>query len=60
MLTLLSRVATLLRDIVSGRRRLAKYGDPEAHRHRHNRDANLANHHIPMPPQMPGNLPSGM
>ncbi len=52
MKTLFSRATLLMRDIVSGRRRLEKYGDPEAHRYRHNRDANLAHHYIPAP-QMP-------
>ncbi|MGW2741084.1 hypothetical protein [Streptomyces sp. NPDC001450] len=37
---------TFIRDIVSGRRLLAKYGDPEAHR-RHDRDAGLARHYVP-------------
>ncbi|MFI1760844.1 hypothetical protein ACH41H_02030 [Streptomyces sp. NPDC020800] len=59
MKALFERAVTLMRDIVSGRQRLKTYGDPEAHRHRHNRDANLANHHIPAP-QMPMNGPGGL
>ncbi|UXY39315.1 hypothetical protein [Streptomyces albidocamelliae] len=56
----LSRAVTALRDAVSGRSRLAKYGAPEAHRHRHHRDVDLANHYIPTAPQVLGNLPTGM
>ncbi|MFJ9818561.1 hypothetical protein ACIRU3_25540 [Streptomyces sp. NPDC101151] len=48
MNALLTQAATFIRDTVSGRRRLTKYGDPEAHRRpRHDRDAGLANHYIP-------------
>ncbi|MCS0605207.1 hypothetical protein NX794_28940 [Streptomyces sp. LP11] len=61
MKSLLGRVVTRVRDVVSGRQDVKEYGDPEAHRHGpHNRDANLARHYIPTPPQVPGNLPSGM
>ncbi|MFJ7146976.1 hypothetical protein ACIQVT_02060 [Streptomyces sp. NPDC100445] len=58
MKTSLGRVITRVRDVVSGRRDLKRYGDPEAHRHGpHNRDAHLAYHHIPAP-LLPGNFPS--
>ncbi|MET8451678.1 hypothetical protein [Streptomyces sp. NPDC005209] len=59
MKTMFSRAATRLRDIVSGRRRLKEYGYPEAHRHSHNRDANLAHHYRPTS-QLPINGPGGM
>ncbi|WP_225823745.1 hypothetical protein [Streptomyces naphthomycinicus] len=47
MKTLLARAATLIGDVVSGRRRLRTYGDPEAHRRPHHRDAGLAYHYVP-------------
>jgi hypothetical protein len=60
MKTMLVRTARLLRDTVSGRRRLERYGHPEAHRHQHNRDAGLAHHYIPTTPQVPVSGPGGM
>ncbi|AZQ32278.1 hypothetical protein EJ357_01360 [Streptomyces cyaneochromogenes] len=61
METLLDRVVMRVRDVVSGRQVLKKYGAPEAHRHGpHNRDANLAHHYIPTPPAAPMNLTTGM
>ncbi|MEU6587845.1 hypothetical protein ABZ923_01170 [Streptomyces sp. NPDC046881] len=53
MKTLLSRASAIVRDTVSGRRRLRTYDHPEAHRHRHNRDAGLAHDYIPTAPQIP-------
>ncbi|ARP68598.1 hypothetical protein LK07_01115 [Streptomyces pluripotens] len=49
----LTRAAALLRDVVSGRRRVEKYSHAEAHRNHHNRDAGLAHHYIPTAPQLP-------
>ncbi|QTE02953.1 hypothetical protein [Streptomyces cyanogenus] len=61
MKTLLGRVVTHVRDIVSGRQDLKEYGDPEAHRHGpYNRDANLARHYVRTPPPVPMNFSSGM
>ncbi|GGW55131.1 hypothetical protein GCM10010503_35180 [Streptomyces lucensis JCM 4490] len=59
MKVLLSRAAGAVRDVVSGRQRLEKYGDPQA-RYTHNRDADLARHYIPTAPQIPVSGPGGM
>lgn len=48
MKNLLTRTVTLIRDTLSGRRRLARYGDPEAHRRgAYNPDSAIVNHYIP-------------
>ncbi|MEU7410264.1 hypothetical protein AB0B40_13230 [Streptomyces sp. NPDC042638] len=61
MQTLLTRGISVVRDIVSGRRRLRKYGHPDAHRPaHHHRDAHLAHHHIPTGQQIPASGPGGM
>ncbi|MFF9765341.1 hypothetical protein ACIGXF_20600 [Streptomyces sp. NPDC053086] len=61
MRTLLTRGTNLVRDIVSGRRRLRKYDHPEAHRlGHHNRDARLAYHYIPTAQQIPVSGPGGL
>ncbi|MET9452049.1 hypothetical protein [Streptomyces cinerochromogenes] len=60
MKTLLNRATMLVRDTVSGRRRLRRYADPEAHRRNHHRDAHLARHYIPTAQQIPITLSSGM
>ncbi|WP_405591193.1 hypothetical protein [Streptomyces sp. NBC_01190] len=53
---LLTRTVTLIRDTMSGRRRLARYQDPEAHRRAaHNPDLAIVKHYIPGP----GNPPRG-
>ncbi|MEE4545035.1 hypothetical protein V2S66_24090 [Streptomyces sp. V4-01] len=52
----LSRKGSRLLDLVSQRRRMAKYTDPEAHRRvAQDRDALLPYHHTrtPMPPTGP-------
>ncbi|MFF4041333.1 hypothetical protein [Streptomyces sp. NPDC001816] len=55
----MTTLLTFIRDIVSGRRLLAKYGDPEAHRRSHDRDAGLARHYIPAQ-QFPTSGPGGL
>ncbi|MET8766770.1 hypothetical protein [Streptomyces sp. NPDC004658] len=61
MKTLLGRVVTRVRDVVSGRRDVEEYGDPEARRHGpRNRDAHLARHYVPTPPPVPTDFSSGM
>jgi hypothetical protein len=54
MKSLLGRAFTWLRDTVSGRRRLARYNHPAAHRHSEpNRDAGIAEHYRPTNNQLP-------
>ncbi|GGS93845.1 hypothetical protein [Streptomyces cinerochromogenes] len=60
MKTLLIRTTMLVRDTVSGRRRLKRYTHPEAHRRNHHRDAHLAYHYIPTAQQIPVTGSSGM
>ncbi|WP_328877167.1 hypothetical protein [Streptomyces sp. NBC_00299] len=61
MKNLLGRVVMRVRDVVSGRQDVIRYGDPEGHRHGPpNRDANLAHHYIPTPPPASMNFPSSM
>jgi hypothetical protein len=48
MRKLLGRAGTLIRDTVSGRRRLARYTHPDAHRAGgYNPDQAIANHYRP-------------
>lgn len=42
------RAFTALRDALSGRRRLAGYSHPDAHRAGRNRDADIVGHYIPL------------
>ncbi|MEU3830247.1 hypothetical protein GT045_05190 [Streptomyces sp. SID486] len=61
MRNLLTRGAELVRAVVSGRRRLAKYDHPEAHRRAHpHRDAGLAYHYVPSAQQIPVSGSGGM
>ncbi|MFJ8633992.1 hypothetical protein [Streptomyces sp. NPDC093568] len=61
MESLLGRVVTRVRDVVSGRQEVKEYGDPEAHRRGpHNRDADLAHHYVPTRTNASMNFPTGM
>ncbi|WP_329135623.1 hypothetical protein OG552_22345 [Streptomyces sp. NBC_01476] len=54
MKKLLGRTITFARDTLSGRRRLAKYTHPDAHRGgRFNPDAAIVDHYRPSPPIPP-------